>query len=190
MSYKRFLKYMPNGLTIMRLCLVIPTIWAIFNAYFLLALFCFMLAAISDGVDGWLARRYQWQSRFGSIADPLADKLLISGCLLALTYCSHFPVMLMALILLRDVVIVSGALLYHYWIGRYDMRPSWLSKLNTFLQFSLVAVFFIHIAGLLLLPKLLAGLTLLVALTTSLSLLHYVGLWGWLAIKAKRANYS
>ena len=70
-------KNIPNLITMTRFVLVFPVLWALLRAEYGLALLIFVVAGITDGVDGYLARRFSWRSRFGSIADPLVDKFML-----------------------------------------------------------------------------------------------------------------
>lgn len=109
----------------------------------LLALLSFALAAISDGVDGYIARRYNQRSELGAILDPLADKLLlVSGIvLLSLdngTRLPHIPFWMTATILSRDVLLLLGLVVIHYVSGQVKVRPIMAGKLATVLQMATV----------------------------------------------------
>lgn len=128
----------PNLITIGRIVLVIPVTWALLDGHYALALVLFFVAGFSDALDGFLAKHYHWTSRLGALLDPLADKALLISCYAALTWNSLLPVWLLALVVLRDVVIVAGAVLYNYRVERLDAQPTLVSKLNTLLQIVLV----------------------------------------------------
>ena len=134
------LSALPNILTIIRFILVIPLALFLLSAEYAMALTIFVVAGVSDGIDGLLARRYGWVSRFGSIADPIADKLLMVVSYLMLCFLSILPWWLFTLILLRDLVIVGGAYTYHHLFGPFKVTPTYLSKFNTFMQIFLVVV--------------------------------------------------
>ena len=102
------------------------------------ALFLVAIAGISDGLDGFLARHFHWQSRLGSILDPLADKLLLVATFTTLTYMQLLPLWLLLLVFGRDLVIVIGALAYHLKFGEYELTPLWSSKINTVFLIALV----------------------------------------------------
>src|SRR5687768_2499072 len=97
------IKYLPNIITCLRFLLIVPLIFAVANQHFTLAFYLFLLAGVSDGLDGFLARRFNWSSRFGSIADPIADKLLLTIMLIVLTSLRWIPVWLLVLVVARDV---------------------------------------------------------------------------------------
>jgi cardiolipin synthase len=133
------LRWLPNAITIGRMVLALPLLWALATAQFALAFWLALVAGASDAVDGWLAKRYGWNSPSGGILDPLADKLLLSVCFVGLWWSAHLPGWLVVLVLLRDAVIVAGALVWWRTLGPFTAAPSKLSKLNTLLQILLVA---------------------------------------------------
>ncbi len=105
----------------------------------LVAVLCFGIAAISDGVDGYLARRYNQRSELGAILDPLADKLLLVSGVVLLTLNNHphlprLPLWLGATILGRDVLMLIGLLAIHYTCGKAKVRPIFIGKVATVLQ--------------------------------------------------------
>ncbi len=171
-------QHIPNFLTLLRLVVIAPLIWALVEGRFALAFWLFIAAGISDGVDGYLARRYHWQSRFGSIADPVVDKLLLMTMFILLATMDALPWWLIIVVVARDLIIVSGAFAYHYAIGQYSFKPSWVSKVNTVLQiFLIVCVLFqlsYHDLPSLLISVLIYG----VFATTSISLISYIWVWG------------
>ena len=112
------------------------------------AIAVFLLAALSDGLDGYVARRYNQRSSLGVILDPIADKgLLLSGIItLSISNWSQvdphygkFPAWFPVLVITRDVVIVSGSLLLHVLNGKVRVRPSWTGKVATVLQMAAIA---------------------------------------------------
>lgn len=118
----------------LRIALVVPVLWLIFNGNYGWALLLFWIAGFSDGIDGYLANRYNWQSRTGALLDPIADKLLVSGMFITLTYTQHIPIWLTSIVLFRDVVIVGGAVAYNYLIKPVEGEPTRISKINTVMQ--------------------------------------------------------
>ena len=128
----------PNLITVLRILMVPPFVWLLLAGRHFEALVLFFIAGLSDGLDGFLAKRYGWTSRLGGLLDPLADKLLLVSGFIALGYQGLLPVYLVGLVLLRDLVIVSGAIAYHYRVAPLDADPSWVSKVNTVLQIALV----------------------------------------------------
>ncbi len=134
----------PNIITVVRILLVPPIAWALLQQHFTLALLLFFIAGVSDGVDGFLAKHFGWTSRLGALLDPLADKLLLVTCYAALAWIGLLPVWLLALVVLRDVVIISGAVVYNFHIARLDAEPTLISKANTLLQILLVLMVIVH----------------------------------------------
>lgn len=113
------------------------------------AIIVFLLAAVSDGLDGYVARRYNQRSQLGVILDPIADKgLLLSGIItLSITNWSQsdpdygkFPVWFPVLVISRDAVILVGAAILHYFIGnKIRLKPSWTGKVATVCQMCAIA---------------------------------------------------
>ncbi|MGD8842550.1 MAG: CDP-alcohol phosphatidyltransferase family protein [Gammaproteobacteria bacterium] len=128
----------PNVITVFRILLVAPVAWVLLRHEFALALVLFFIAGVSDGLDGFLAKHCGWTSRLGAMLDPLADKALLVACYASLTWIGLLPLWLLALVVLRDVVIVTGAVVYNFRIRRLEAEPTLISKFNTLLQILLV----------------------------------------------------
>ncbi|MBZ2169897.1 MULTISPECIES: CDP-alcohol phosphatidyltransferase family protein [Marinobacter] len=186
MSLQRW-RWIPNALTFLRMLLIVPFAGALLSQDYRYALVIFMVAAATDGFDGFLARHFNWRSRFGAIADPLADKALLLTAYLVLTLTGVFPVWLFGLVLGRDLLIVSGALAYHYGIGRFDMQPSIPGKINTFIQILVALAIIVLLADLPMQPWVLEVGILLVAISAIFSGLHYTLVWGMRAWRATRS---
>ena len=118
--------------------LAVPSALALIAARYELALVLFALAAVSDGLDGWLAKSFGWTSRLGKILDPLADKLLLVTLFVTLVWTGLAPLWLGVAVVARDLLIVGGAVAYRVLIGYVEGRPTPVSKLNTLLQLSYV----------------------------------------------------
>ncbi len=176
----------PNVISVLRIALVAPVIWLLLHEQFGWALVLFAVAGISDGIDGYLAKHFHWQSRLGSILDPLADKLLLVCCYLTLGWMDVLPLWLVAVVLARDVVIISGALVYHWTISDYDMEPMILSKINTFTQIVLVVGVIFNLKFHLLPEVAVTGLVWLTLITTLASGWAYVWVWGKRAWQARQ----
>jgi cardiolipin synthase len=174
----------PNIISVLRLIAVIPVVWLLLEGEFGWALVLFAVAGISDGVDGFLAKHYGWQSRLGGILDPLADKILLVACFLVLGSMGLLPVWLVLAAVFRDLVIVAGAVLYHFRVAEVDAAPTYASKINTVLQLVLL-VLVITDAGPLPVPDLLIEVLIWFCLTTIvLSGGQYVWVWGRKALRA------
>lgn len=128
----------PNLISFLRILLTIPVVWLLFRREFSAALMLFAVAGISDGLDGFLAKRFNWQSRLGGILDPLADKALLMSSFLVLGGFGLIPIWLVLLVIFRDLLIMGGAISYHFSVEDLQADPSLISKLNTLLQILLV----------------------------------------------------
>jgi CDP-diacylglycerol--glycerol-3-phosphate 3-phosphatidyltransferase len=139
-----------NKVTILRILLipffVVEVLYYVKTAnelHRLAALLTFAVAAICDGVDGYIARRYNQKSELGAILDPLADKLLlVSGVVLfSFDHSPHFdqiPLWLTGTIIGRDVLLLTGLVVIHLVVGRVTVRPHFVGKLATVLQMGVV----------------------------------------------------
>jgi cardiolipin synthase len=127
-------RFLPNAICVMRILLVPPLVWLIVDGSYIGALGILIVAGVSDGLDGFLAKRFDWQTRLGGLLDPAADKLLLVGTFLALTYEGLVPPALTGVVVARDVVIVTGAACYQLLIAPVQGEPSSISKLNTACQ--------------------------------------------------------
>jgi len=106
------------------------------------AILLFMLAAVSDGVDGYIARHYNQRTRLGLILDPIADKSLLLAGIITLTFSNwhyEFPLWFPILVISRDVVVVIGSLLLHFVNGKVQVRPSLVGKAATVFQMVSIA---------------------------------------------------
>ncbi|MBC8519980.1 MAG: CDP-alcohol phosphatidyltransferase family protein [Gammaproteobacteria bacterium] len=178
----------PNLITMLRMLLVIPIVWLLDNGFFLETLYLFAFAGMSDGLDGLLAKRMGWQSRLGSILDPLADKLLLVSTTVMLAWLGLIPVWLVVIIVFRDLLIVVGGTVYHYRVGQYDMAPSIVSKINTFTQISYVLGIVISQAFGGVSDEVITFSTYVVLTTTVMSGADYVWTWGWSAYRKQHGG--
>ena len=124
----------PNLICVLRMVLVWPIVAALVADRYVLALVLVAVAGISDGLDGFLAKRFEWRSRLGGLLDPLADKLLLVSTFVTLSFIGLVPVWLTAVVIIRDFVIVSGGLVYQAVFAPVEPEPSRASKLNTAAQ--------------------------------------------------------
>ncbi len=171
------LRDLPNIISVLRLLAVMPVVYLLLEKEFGWALVLFAAAGVSDGVDGFLAKHYGWQSRLGGILDPLADKTLLVACFLVLGAMSLIPVWLVLAVVFRDLLIVGGALLYNYRVEEVEAAPILVSKLNTVLQI-LLLVLVITDAGPMQVPDgVLEILTWACLVTVLISGTQYVWIW-------------
>jgi cardiolipin synthase len=182
------LRHLPNALTVLRFILIPVLVALLLRDRFEAAFAVFAVSALSDLADGVVARRWNLRTRFGAIADPLADKLTMLSVALALAAQSLIPLWLVLAIVARDALIVGGAVAYHYVVGRYDMAPSRLSKLNTAVQFAALSAVLADGAGVIELSVWLPGLFALLLVTIVASGAQYVWVWGRRALLARRTS--
>lgn len=183
------LRHLPNMLTVLRMLLVLPLAWLIHERQYASALVVAAVAGLSDALDGFLAKRYGWQSWLGGLLDPMADKLLLIVSFVALGLIGAHPLWLTWLVIGRDLVIVAGALLYHLLIGRISAEPSALSKFTTLLQICYVLLQLVHLNSWIDMPPfLLMAMIWLVAIATLASGVDYVVTWSRRALRVRRNN--
>ena len=131
---------LPNALTALRFLVIPPFVVLVLGAdhgYSWAAALLFGGAAITDQVDGFLARRWQVESRFGKIADPLADRLMIAAAVICLWLEERLPLAAMAVILARDILLVGG---YKLVVPRgYEFEVNFLGKVATWVLFAALA---------------------------------------------------
>ena len=140
------MRHLPNIICLARIALIWPVIDGLLGQHYGRTLLLFGVAALSDGLDGWLAKRYGWTSRLGKFLDPLADKLLLVSVFLVLTWLGQVPRYLAVAAVGRDVMIGLGAVAYRFAWGPIHGRPILSSKINTGLQISYVLLVVIHAA--------------------------------------------
>jgi cardiolipin synthase len=170
--------HLPNVLTALRFLLVPLLVYFVLRRAYPAAFATLFVSAVSDFADGVIARDWNARTRFGAIADPVVDKLTMLAVALTLAVQGLLPLWLVAAIVLRDVVIVGGAVAYRCLVGRYDMAPTFLSKLNTLLEFFVLALVLGNAAGIVRADAVLPSLFALVAATIVASGGQYVWVWG------------
>lgn len=171
-------EYIPNIITVLRLALVGPIVISLLTHHNQAAFWLFVVAGLTDAIDGYLARRFRWISRWGAMVDPLADKFLMVSTFLVLGYLSIFPLWLLLMLVVRELVIVSGGVVYHFWIGAYEFIPTRISKLNTCLQIILIICLMFNLSYALIPAEWLEYLMLMVFATSLVSLINYIVVWG------------
>jgi cardiolipin synthase len=170
--------HLPNLITLSRIALAPVLILLLREQDYVSSLVVFVVAGVSDGLDGFIAKRFHLTSRLGSILDPLADKILLVSAYVMLTLLEHVPFWLMLTVAFRDLFIIGGYLVYTSMVGPVQMRPSLLSKFNTLMQIALVIVILLQQALTMVYPVMVEGLVYMVMATTVASGVHYVWLWG------------
>ena len=163
----------PNLITLGRLCAVPLAFWLVLEQRLDYAFFLFVLAGLSDAVDGWLARRYGGNS-IGALLDPVADKALLVTMYVTLAVVRELPDWLAILVVFRDLLIVGGVIVLGILGQPVLIRPLYISKLNTALQLVLIATTLFLSGFALMQPLLLSVLIWVVAATTLISGAAYV----------------
>jgi cardiolipin synthase len=130
----------PNFITIGRILMVPFVVWAIGSGQMLIAFVLFGIAGVSDGVDGFLAKRFNMTSELGAFLDPLADKALLVSIYVALGIADALPRWLVILVVSRDILIIGGVMLAWFVDKPMTMRPHFVSKLNTAAQIVLAGL--------------------------------------------------
>jgi cardiolipin synthase (CMP-forming) len=165
---------LPNAITVSRMVMALPLLWLLAQGHYRPALVLALVAGATDVLDGFLAKRYHWQSVLGGILDPVADKLLLSVCFLGLWSSQQLPTWLVAVIIVRDAVVAIGAWSFWKVTGSLQPAPTGISKAATLSQLLLVALVMAHLAGLDLLQRWVQPLMLAAAAATVVSGIHYV----------------
>jgi cardiolipin synthase (CMP-forming) len=140
------MRHLPNIICLVRIALIWPILAGLLAGRFELTLALFLVAAASDGLDGWLAKHFGWQSRLGRVLDPAADKLLLVAVFLMLTWMGLVPRWLAVAAIARDFMIALGAVTFIAAFGPLRGRPIRSSKLNTLLQLIYVLAVVVHAA--------------------------------------------
>jgi cardiolipin synthase len=167
-------RHLPNLICLVRLALIWPIATALHDGRYGLALALFVLAAFSDGLDGYLAKRFNWISELGKFLDPAADKLLLVTVFVESTWVGLVPWWVTAAAVARDALIAMGALVYRLWFGPLRGRPTIISKINTAAQLLYLTAVMLGAAAAFPPHGVLRALALTVLATTTLSGLNYV----------------
>lgn len=173
---------LPNLITLLRLVLVPVVAVCIGTGAYGVAAIVFLVAGLSDFADGFLARRYAMVSRLGAFLDPIADKLNMFVATIMLAWEGLVPLWLAAAIIGRDVVIVGGAIAWRFARGALTIKPTYLSKLNTVLEFALLVLVMAVAAEWIEPGHWLRAMFVVVLLTVVASGAQYVWIWGRAAI--------
>jgi cardiolipin synthase len=139
-------RHLPNLICLLRIGLIWPVVVSLQRGDFLQALGLFLLASLSDGLDGYLAKRFNWTSRLGKVLDPVADKLLLIAVFMVATWIGLIPRWLTIAVITRDFLIGLGALSFVIGWGPLRGRPTYASKVNTLLQLLYVLLVMLHAA--------------------------------------------
>lgn len=168
---------LPNLITLLRIAATPFAVWLIVEGHLLWAFWVFVAAGISDGVDGFVAKRFNMETELGKYLDPIADKALLVSVYVTLGIEGYLPNWLVILVVFRDVFIVGGALLFETMTHSLTMQPLMVSKVNTVLQIVLAAAMMANIGYGIELDGGMDALIILTAMTTILSGLAYAVVW-------------
>ena len=130
----------PNIITLARILLVPIIVWAIASSQMEIAFSVFVVAGVSDAVDGFLAKRFNMTTELGALLDPLADKALLVSIYIALGIWGAIPRWIVILVVSRDIMIVAAVIVSWLFDKPVQMKPSMVSKLNTVAQVGFAAV--------------------------------------------------
>ncbi|MPZ58556.1 MAG: CDP-alcohol phosphatidyltransferase family protein [Rhizobiales bacterium] len=167
----------PNLITLARILLVPVIVWAITAGEMLLAFSVFLVAGISDAVDGFLAKRFNMTSELGAYLDPLADKALIVSIYVALGIAGALPRWLVILVVSRDIMIVGAVMLSWLMGNPVKVKPLLVSKLNTLAQIVLACLVLAALAFRWNVDTILMLTMAMVAILTLLSVGFYLAEW-------------
>lgn len=183
------MRHLPNIICILRIVLVWPIAAALSEREYLVALALFIVAGLSDGLDGYLAKRFNWTSDLGKFLDPLADKLLLVTVFVEAAWLGLAPWWLTSAVVARDVFIALGALVFRLWFGPLRGRPTVSSKINTAVQLLYVMGALVNAALTFPPHEVLDALAVLVFATTVFSGLNYCTIFTRRAL-AQPASFS
>lgn len=185
------LRQIPNAITLSRILLTPPIVWFLYRGDYWAALVLLAIAGLTDALDGYLVRRYGWATPVGAWLDPAADKILMLGVYLAVTFSGLLPIWLLVLVVGRDLWLVLGSLAYRRWVGPLKIEPLMVSKVNTFFQILLVLGAIFKVGILQLDPVWVQLLIVIVTATTVASGVAYTVVWGrraWLHLRGPAAS--
>jgi cardiolipin synthase (CMP-forming) len=179
---------LPNLITLARLLSVPLAVWLIFEERYSTAFWVFVGAGLSDALDGYIAKRFDRRTRIGAVLDPAADKAMLAGVYVSLGIAGQLPGWLVALVVLRDLLIVLGFFVIHFSAVPKQLDPLYISKVNTLVQITLVG-FVLAQRGLEIETGPVSWLLIAAAaITTVLSGLSY--LWRWARILTGSARVT
>jgi cardiolipin synthase len=137
---------LPNAITIIRILLIPLFLYKIIQGEMAFATAVYLTAAVSDGLDGFIARVWKLQTQLGTFLDPMADKLLVTTSFLTLSVLEIIPLWITLAVISRDFIIVSGSLLVYLLKNELTIRPQPIGKVTTFFQFSYILLVLIQSA--------------------------------------------
>ena len=136
----KYFAFIPNLLSIIRIGLVYPILNNIYLLNYKISLIIFVIASITDAMDGYLARKLNWQSELGKILDPVADKLLLSGTIFVLWLNDLIPFYIFFILITRDIIILLGAAFQMTLTNSMAPYPNFLGKFTTIILIVYIAI--------------------------------------------------
>jgi cardiolipin synthase (CMP-forming) len=180
--------HVPNILTLLRVALIPIVAYFLMAGAYAIALPIFLVAALTDLADGYIARRFRLTTRLGATLDPIADKMNMLVATLVLAWQGLLPLWLAMAIIGRDILIVAGALAYHLALGHIDIAPTMLSKINTALEFALLLLVMTVSAGWIAFGSWMPAIFAMVFVIVIASGVQYAWVWGRKAIGEMRSR--
>ena len=167
-----------NIVTLGRLFSAPLIVWLLMEGLFLASFWVFLLAALSDGIDGYLAKHHNMETELGRYLDPIADKVLLASTYIAMGLYDHVPTWLVIMVISRDIIIILAIFLAHVLDHELTIKPIALSKVNTLMQIALMVWLLGCNAYYIDLPFIITNvLIFIVTITTILSLIRYISIW-------------
>ena len=166
-----------NWLTLLRLCLVPLVIAAISQHRFELALAGFIIAGLTDAIDGYIARNFNQMTELGAVLDPVADKSLLVSIFITLGIIGIIPTWLVIIVVARDLMIVGAVIVSWLLDNPVDIKPIYVSKANTAAPIVFATYKLWTLAFALELPSVDTALMLLVSILTVASIGAYLSMW-------------
>ena len=171
----KYFIFIPNLLSLIRIGLIYPILNNIYLGNFEISIIYFVIASITDGLDGFLARKMDWQTNLGTMLDPVADKLLLSGTIFILWMNQFIPFYIFVIFISRDIAILLGAAVQMTLIESDTPMPNFLGKFTTTMQIIYIAPIFLK--EIFNIDFALFGLDIFILLITISSLIVYAYNW-------------
>jgi cardiolipin synthase (CMP-forming) len=168
----------PNSITMLRIILAPVFVLLIMDGEYQAGVYVLIAAGASDILDGFIARHFNMITMLGSVLDPLADKIITASAAIVLAWVGLIPWWLAIAVFLRDMVIISGAVVYYLKARKIEMEPTGLGKLNTFVLFLLIILVMGNAVGVVNIPFIIAPLCFFALLVITVSGIQYILVWG------------
>ena len=176
LALRSFPQHLANVLTLARLLCAVPLVLLIGAGRLDIAFYVFVVAAVSDVLDGWIAKRFNGCSSVGAILDPAADKIFAASVFFALWAAGAVPSWFLALVLVRDAILVVGSFILRQRVDGFRVEPLVIGKLCTFLQLLFAGFMLGQMAGIAEVGWIVDPLMLAAAAVTLVSAVAYVGM--------------